>query len=147
MGFIDKFCVLDDAKAFTAGTTIFTDKYDTAPPTTPARQVADGEPLALCISVDVAAAGSTDTTSIAALTDGDAALGSPTELFKVTIPNAVLTAGKQLAFPLPIGLTYERYIGGRIVLGSGDTITLSADIRPLSLVEKVRYYAKGYVNT
>jgi hypothetical protein len=141
---LDKLGLLDDAKAFTAGTTLFTDKIDLG---AVARALGDGEPLLMKITIDVAAAGSTDTTSFAILTDGDAALGSPTVIITRTIANALLTAGSKHYVPLPPGVTLEQYLGGRIILGSGDSVTATVAVVPWSMAnDSPKYYAKGYSN-
>ena len=141
---LDKLGLLDDAKAFTAGTTLFTDKIDLG---SAARALGDGEGLVMKITVDVAAAGSTDTTSFHILTDGDSALGSPTVIIGRTIANALLTAGSKHYVPLPQGVTLEQYLGGKIILGSGDSITATVAIVPASMAnDSPHYYPKGYSN-
>ena len=145
MAFRDKLTTLCDAQALTAGTTVFTDVIDLT--LVAGRQVGDGEPMCMVVTVDVAAAGSTDTTQLQVRTDDAAALTSPTILASRTIPNALLVAGSQWVLPVPPGSPYLQYLGGAIVLGSGDSITLSAAIVPQSMVDMRKDYAKGYVNT
>jgi hypothetical protein len=144
--FIDKLLLLDDGKSLTAGTTVSTDKIDLGD-ITPNRQVGDGEPLALVICVDTAYAGSTDTNTFNVLTDADAALGSPTILAARTIPKALLVAGARFVIPIPPGGPFERYLGASYVVGSGDTGVITTFIQPLSMVVKLKDYAKGYVNS
>lgn len=141
--FIDALGQLSDAQALTAGTTVSTNKVDLGD-RTPKRQIGIGEALALVMTVDVAAAGSTDTFRFDVVTDGDAALGSPAILSSRTIAKAKLVAGAQFVFPLPPDLNYERYLGAQYVVGSGDTITVSMSVVPLSFVGTRQDYAKGY---
>lgn len=144
---LDKLLQLSDAQAITAGTTVSTNKVDLGS-TTPAVQIGTGEPMVIVISVDVAAAGSTDTTAFAVVTDADAALGSPTVHSSVTIPNAQLTAGKIIILPIPTTIPLqERYLGLRVVLGSGDTITITAHVQPASMASEAypRAYNVNYV--
>lgn len=138
----DALCVLEDSTAFTNGTTYTTYCYDTGN-TTPKRDLGAGEPMCLVFSVGVAAAGSTDTTSFAATSGTSATDGSTgvKTLATSTIANALLTAGSQHVIPIPNSANIQRYIYGRVILGSGDTITLDVDLIPLSLVPKRASYA------
>jgi len=101
-----------------------------------------GEPMCLLFTIDVVAAGSTDTTDLMAVTSANANLSSHIELLSWRIANASLTAGSQWIIPLPGGANlYRRYIGGRVELGSGDTLTFSCDMIPLSDASKLETYA------
>ena len=138
----DALTQLADGQAFTAGTTYTTYCYDTGN-TTPKRDMGAGEPLALVFSLGVAAAGSTDTTSFAA-TSGTSATNGATgakELASAVIANALLTIGSQHVIVIPPSANIQRYIYGRVVLGSGDTVTCDVDLMPLSMVPKQANYA------
>lgn len=142
---LDALARLSNAQALTAGTTVSTDKYDLGA-VTPRRDIGAGEPMAIAVTVDVAAAGSTDTTAIRLVSDEDAALGSPTIHLSRTIANALLVAGALIVIPIPQGpQPYERYLGLSVVLGSGDTVTLSAYIVPQSSIPFDKHYASAIV--
>lgn len=142
--FLDALARLANAQAFIAGTTPTTDKYDLGD-ITPRRDPGAGEPMALVFTVDVAAAGATDTTQLQLVSDEDAAIGSPTVHVARTIANALLTAGSRHVIPIPPRpQNYERYLAGRVVLGVGDTLTASCYIVPMSHIESLQYHAAGY---
>lgn len=141
---LDALLQLADAQAFTAGTTASTNKVDLGA-ITPRRDIGAGEAMAVVITIDVAAAGSTDTTAFQLVTDEDAALGSPTVHLSRTIANALLVAGAQIVLPIPMSpQDFERYLGIRVVLGSGDTLTASAHVVPLDYIPLIKTYARGY---
>ena len=109
---------------------------------TPKRDLRAGEPMTLIFCVDVAAAGSTDTTDLKLVqaTTADLATGT-VALVTRRIANAKLTAGSIHVLPIPPDPLPLRYLGGRVELGSADTITVSAYILPLSFVQKYTSYA------
>lgn len=112
---------------------------------TPKGDFGAGEPLALVFMVDVAAAGSTDTTHLVLLQDTAAGLTTaPIRLVDRLIANALLTAGSIWVLPIPPTSTPLRYVGGKVELGSSDTITVSAYILPMSFISKLRTYAAGF---
>jgi hypothetical protein len=113
---------------------------------TPKRDPYAGEPMCLVFQVGVAAAGSTDTTDFIAVQSANSNLSSHTEVAKRRIANALLTAGSLHIVPLPPGVQTTRYGGGRVELGSGDTVTVSCWLAPLKDVQQYdRYYAPGSV--
>jgi len=138
----DALTQLADGQAFTAGTTYTTYCYDTGN-TTPKRDMGAGEPLCLVFSLGVAAAGSTDTTQLGASSGTSATDGSTGAkiLATATIANALLTIGSQHVIVIPPSVNIQRYLYGRVVLGSGDTVTADVDLMPLSLVPKTAYHA------
>lgn len=138
----DALTKLADGLAGTAGTTYSTYCYDTSA-VSPGRDTGVGEPLCLVFSVGVVAAGSTDTTSFAATSSTSATDGSTAalELASAVIANALLTAGSVHVIPIPPSANIQRYIYGRLVLGSGDTITIDIDLVPQSFVGKYKSYA------
>jgi hypothetical protein len=108
----------------------------------PAREPGTGEPLALVFSVGVAASGSTDTTDLKVVTSTAAGLATSTiALVTRRIANALLTAGSKHVLPIPPGSVTQRYIGGRVELGSGDTITVDVDLVPMSFIGQNKAYA------
>lgn len=111
---------------------------------TPKRDIGDGEPMCLLFTVDVAAAGSTDTTDLMLVQSVNADLTSYDVLVRRRVANASLTAGARVVVPIAPGAITKRYIGGRIELGTGDTITVSCWLQPLSMVDLDNvHYATG----
>lgn len=143
---LDALARLSNAQALTAGTTVSTDKYDLGD-VTPRRHIGDGEPMAIVITVGVAFAGSTDTNSFQLVTDEDSALGSPTIHLTRVVAGALLVAGAMVVLPIPPGIQeHERYLGVRYIIGSGDTITVSASIVPQNFIARLpKNHASGFV--
>lgn len=138
---------LSDAQAVTSADAYSTNAVDLGA-ATPARDIAAGEPMAVMVTVDVAAAGDggsmTDTFDLMAVNSPNANLSSHVELCKRRVAGALLVAGAIVILPLPPMMNY-RYLGARYELGTDDTITVSAWVTPLSFISKLRAYAKGYV--
>lgn len=140
----DSLCKLADGLAVTDTDAYTTYSYDTGN-VTPKNNIGAGEPLALVYSVGVAAAGSTDTSHFFVIFATSADLGTGTiKAIDRLIANALLTAGKRVVLPIPPMLAPLRYIGGRVELGSGDTITIDCDLVPLSSVPEMDIYASGF---
>jgi hypothetical protein len=112
----------------------------------PERELGGGEPMVLAFVVDVAAAGSTDTTDLMAVCSANENLSSHKECASRRIANARLTAGSIHYVPVPPGSVVERFFGGRTELGSGDTITVSIYLIPQKLAQvQDPYYSTGIV--
>lgn len=109
---------------------------------TPKRDPGNGEPLALVWSVGVAAAGSTDTSDLIVVmaTTADLATGT-IAISTMRVANALLTAGSRHVQPIPPYTGPLRYLGGRVELGTGDTITVDCDLVPLSFAGISKSYA------
>ena len=138
---LDALTQLADTVAVTDTDSYTTYSYDLGN-VTPKRNPGAGEPLCLVFTVDADAAGSTDTTDFMAVTSANANLTSHIELLSWRIANASLTAGTIWVIPLPGNANlYRRYIGGRVELGSGDTVTISCNLIPLSFASKLETYA------
>lgn len=113
---------------------------------TPKRNVGTGEPLCIVFVVVVAAAGSTDTTDLILVQSANASLASEDQLIKRRIANASLTAGSIWPIDIPQGYPTKRYLGGRVELGTGDTLTVDCYLLPRSAVDGFKqYYAPGTV--
>lgn len=109
------------------------------------RDIGIGEPLALVVTVGVAADFTTtdETYQFQLETDDNESLTSPTVIADRTIAAAALTAGSIHVFPL--GFDNERYLQVRYVLGgTTPSITVDAQLQPLSMVDGYRQYANGY---
>ena len=136
---MDKELLLADTQAFAAdaGTT---NVYDLGV----GINLGDGEPMALCISVDVAADFTTtdETYAVDIQTDDNAAFASPTSVVKVTITAAKLVVGALLTMPIPYGATFERYLRAFVdVGGTTPSVTLTIFLQPVSMIDKRKDYA------
>jgi hypothetical protein len=139
----DALTQLADGFAPTQGTTTYsTYSYDCGN-VDPDREVGTGEPLCLVFSVGVAAAGSTDTTYFEAVSSSSGTdLSTDVKvLASRLIANASLTAGSVHVVPIPPGSVDQRYLGARITMGSGDTVTVDIDLVPQSFVGLYKSYA------
>ncbi len=119
--FVDKFLMMADAAAIAlnAGNAIApnTDVIDLgASPTL--RDLGAGEPIYLVLNVDTAFVGSGATVQFQLATDSVAALTTSktvhidTTAISIGTNNAAFAIdGYTLVYPLPLGVTYERYMG------------------------------------
>lgn len=138
---IDAHCLFSDAQAVSADAAS-TNYMDLGV----ARNLFDGEPLAVVIQVDVAADGTTtdETYEFQIETDDNTSFSSPTDLLAHSIGYASLTAGSVHVLPIPVGAAVERYL--RVYYNVGGTtpsITVTAFLQPLSMVQKYKSYADG----
>ena len=109
-----------------------------------ARNIFDGEPMAVVLTVDVAADGTTtdETYEFQIETDDNASFSSATDLLVHSIGYASLTAGSQHILPIPVGAAVEQYM--RVyynVGGTSPSVTVTAFLMPLSMVSKRKVYA------
>ena len=139
--FIDSQLLLSDAQALTA-TADSTNVIDLGSD----RDVGRGCPMALFISVDVAAdvASGNETYQFQLETDDNAGMSSSTIVADATIDKTALTAGSRHV--IPMGITNERYLQGVYTLGgTSPSVTITASVQPMDMVatEDV-VYASGY---
>jgi hypothetical protein len=142
MGYVDAQCLLSDAQAVTADAAS-TNTYDTDSST---NDIGVGEPLVVEFSIDVAADGTTtdETYEFQVISSAAANLGTPTILSQRTIGYATLVAGYKFWLPIPSGKVL-RYVGAYYnVGGTSPTVTVTANIKPQSMVEELKYYPKAY---
>lgn len=143
--YLDALLLLSDAQAFSSDAAS-TNTIDLGN-VTPKRNIGDGEPLAMCIGVDVAADFTTadETYEFQFIQSVNADLSSPTNLISRTIAASLLTAGTLHVIPIPAGAVTARYIGA-FFNGGGTTPTITATIwiAPLSMIQRFQVYAKGY---
>lgn len=137
--FLDSQLLFSDAQAVTADAAS-TNQIDLGVE----RNLFDGEPMAVVLQIDVAADGTTtdETYEFQIETDGDSAFGSPTDLVVHSIGYASLTAGSTHVLPIPIGVSVERYL--RLyynVGGTSPSVTVTAFLQPLNMVQKYKSYA------
>jgi len=111
---------------------------------TPNREIGAGEPMSVVFVITTAAAGSTDTTDFLAVNSANANLSSHTEVAVRRVANALLTAGAIIDLRIGSGSITSRYLGGRVELGSGDTVSAEAYVMPSSFVQSFKSYANGY---
>lgn len=111
--------------------------------------IGTGEPMAFVVSVGVAADHTTgdETYEFDIVTATDAALStSLTTLAKYILDYTLLTAGAIIILPVPAGAVVQRYIGLKYIGGgTTPTITVSAELQPLSMIQKQAYYTSAIV--
>lgn len=155
--FIDAQCQLSSAQAITVDA-VSTNAYDLgAVPTGTANGAAPdpsiGEPMGIVVAVTVAADSTTadETYAFEAIQSTVTALTSPDVLVRVPFTAAqaaagALAAGTIVVIPLPSGSVTKRFIGLNYdVGGTTPTITCSAWVAPLSMIQKQRFYTSAIV--
>jgi hypothetical protein len=108
------------------------------------RNLGLGTPMAVLVTIDVAAGGTTPTLTIAIQTDDNASFSSPTTVTGTTsaLAAAALTAGAKFVYVLPADTTMERY--SRVAYtpgGTSPTVTVTAALLPLSMIQNEANYA------
>lgn len=140
--FLDAHLSLSDAQALTA-TAASTNYYDAGA----ARAIGDGEPLAALVTIDVAAdfASSNETYVITVESDDNTSFSSATTLASRTMTAAERAAGSRIIIPIPPSTPAERYYRLNYTLaGTTPTVTLTAQIQPMSMLQNERVYAGGF---
>lgn len=143
---IDSQCRLSSAQALTA-TGVSTNTYDSG---AAGNAVGIGEPLCIAFTVDVAADHTTgdETVQFQVIQSANADLSSQDVLAQTDtsfLTATKLVAGYKLYLPIPPSLKSKRYLGARYVLGgTTPSITVTAEIQPLSMVQNDQTYASGY---
>ena len=110
-------------------------------------QYLDGEPMAVVITVDVAADATTgdETYAFVIQTDDNSSFSSTTAVLSQTVLAAALTVGAQIVMLIPVGVSLERYLRLYFdVGGTTPTVTVTASVMPLSMIDKRKFYPKGY---
>jgi hypothetical protein len=143
MAFLDKQTRLGSAQAFSAsGAT--TDYYDASS----ARNLGDGEPMALVFTVTTGADYTTtdETYTFALQCDDNTGFSTPLtcESRTVSAASSGLVAGTQVVLPIPTGLV-EQYVRGYLTLGgTTPSISVTTDIVPMSFVRKPKDYPSSF---
>lgn len=109
-----------------------------------AKNLFDGEPLAIVVIVDVAADGTTtdETYRFDIQTDDNSGFSSATTLLQHSIGYASLTAGSKHVIPVPVGVEVEQYLRLYYTLGgTTPSITVTSFLIPLNMVQKDKSYA------
>lgn len=109
------------------------------------RDIAVGEPLCVCITVDIAAGGTAPTLQISAVESAAAALTSPNTLAATaTLAAAALTAGARFYLVLSPGVSPLEFLGLIYTLGgTAPTVTVTANVIPLRFAQLDTYGASG----
>jgi hypothetical protein len=143
--FVDALGQLSDAQALSA-TGFSTNTIDLSN-VTPKIDIGIGEPMCIAFAVDVAAdtASGDETYTFQFVQSANANLSSPDILAQVAIARATLVAGYKFYLPIPSPLITKRFIGVQYTLGgTTPSITVTAFLQPLSMVQNEKVYAKGY---
>lgn len=138
--YIDSLLKFSDAQALTA-TADSTNVVDLGAD----RDIGMGEPVAVVITVGVAADITTgdETYQFQVETDSVEALSSATVIADQTVAAANLTAGDKVV--LPIGHANERYLQVVYTLGgTTPSVTVDAQLMPMSQIDGYTNYANGY---
>lgn len=142
--FRDKLNEYSDAQALTA-TAASTNVIDHGPGTE--RRLGTGEPMAAVISVDVALAGTSPTFQATLQSDDAAAFGSAATVAE-SAQYSALAAGAKVIIPIPPGQATERFTRLNYTLGgTTPTITVTAHLVPMSMIENYAAYADGFAIT
>lgn len=138
---LDNLLKFSDAQALTA-TAVSTNVVDLSSD----RDIGIGEPMALVVSVGVAADFTTgdETYQVTLQTSTDEAFTSPiTVVASAAINGDELAAGAKVV--LPIGFDNKQYLRVNYTLaGTTPTATVDAFLQPLSMIDGSRDYANGY---
>jgi hypothetical protein len=145
-----------EAAALTA-TAVSTNCYDTGAPYVSggiSNDIGTGEPLAIVIAIGVAADFTTTdetylfqaiTATATDLTTGQKIVASTTT-YAGAGPVGILSAGRVLVLPIPPGSIDQRYVGAKYTgAGTTPTITVTAWIAPMSMIQLQEYYKTAIV--
>jgi len=140
--FLDAQTLMWDATALTSDAAS-ANTYDTG---AAGNDISVGEPLALIISVDVAASvDGTQTYEFQVIQSASENLGTPDILvtvpFTTALATTLLTAGKIIVVPIPPGAITKRYLGAYFNGANTPTITVTAWFAPMSMIQRDKYYA------
>jgi len=109
------------------------------------RDIGVGEPMAVVVYAESAFGGTTPTIAVSIETDDNTSFSSGTVLTtsQAYTPATLTAAADKIVIPLP--MNNERYIQLNYDMsGTSPTLTVSAYLMPLSLVENQRYYPNNY---
>lgn len=111
------------------------------------RDIGIGEPMCVCVTVDVAAGGTTPTLQISVVESAAAALTSPTTLVATAVlAAAALTAGARFYLVIPPGVSPLEFLGIIYTLGgTSPTITVTANVIPLRFAQADAYGAAAFI--
>jgi hypothetical protein len=142
--YLDSQLKLSDSQALTA-TAVSTNVINLGTD----NQLTGGEPVALVVFIEVAADGTTtdETYNFELQTATDEAFTTPIVLCEATPGYAELTAGKKVVL-FGGGQENEQYVRVNYVLGgTTPSVTVSAYLSPISMIDFYKDYANGYTVT
>ncbi len=138
---LDKLNQYSDAQALTASAAS-TNVIDHGPGAE--RRLGTGEPMAVVITVDVALAG-TSPTFQATLQSDDAEAFPSAGTVAQSKQYSALAAGAKVVIPVPPGEATERYTRLNYTLGgTTPSITVTAQLQPMSMIQNDAVYADGF---
>jgi hypothetical protein len=110
------------------------------------RNIGIGEPMAVVLTVDVAAGGTSPTLAFALQTDDNSGFSSAaTVASSATLTGAQLVAGAQFVLPIPADLSIERFVRLNYTLGgTSPTVTVTAFLQPANMVQNYFSYPDGF---
>ncbi len=109
------------------------------------RDIGVGEPMAVVVYAESAFGGTTPTIAVSVETDDNTSFSSGTILTtsQAYTPATLAAANDKIVIPLP--MTNEQYIQLNYDMeGTSPTLTVSAYLMPLSMVENRREYPNNY---
>ncbi len=137
---IDNQLSFSDAQSLSA-TGASTNLIDT---TATERRLGSGEPLAVVVTVDTALAGTSPTFAFALQSDDNSGFSSAaTVVTSATISGAAnAPAGARFILPVPPASATERYLRLNYTLGgTTPTITVTAELQPMSMIQTETLFA------
>lgn len=143
---LDALLMVSDAQAVTADA-VSTNTIDLGA-SSPSREIGSGEPMAMLVTVDVAADFTTgdETYAFELIQSAAANLSSATVLNHRVLTAAQLALGAIFAIPLPPGTPSQRYLGMNYdVGGTTPTMTVTAALVPQRFIDMIKNYARNYV--
>lgn len=143
MSVLDKNLQFSDSQALTVDVDS-TNHYDA----TTDRDIGPGEPMAVVVFAESAFGGTTPTIAVSVETDDNGSFSSGTVITtsQVHTPATLTAANDQIVIPLP--MNNERFIQLNYDMeGTNPTLTVSAYLMPMSMVQNQRYYPNNYTVT
>ena len=142
---LDILARLANAQAFTDSDLVSENTYNLQQAN---RRVGTGTKLSLVFVITTAAAGDsaslTDTCRFMAVEDSQASLATAREIISRLVPAADLAVGAIIEVPLPSQTPTLQYLGAKVDLGTGDTVSADCYVIPSDQVQAFFAHAKGY---
>lgn len=144
MAYMDAQLLFSDAQALTGTSAVASTNYVNLG--TAYSYLGTGEPMAVAITVDVAAGGTSPTLTVAVQSDDNTSFSSAaTVATTAAIAGATLVAGYEIVIPIPAGVSTEQYLRlSYIQGGTTPTITVTARLTPLRLLSNMHYVPNSY---
>ena len=102
--------------------------------------------MCVVITVDVAAGGTSPTLQATLQSDDNSSFSSAASVVAgPTLAAAAMTKGAKFFLPIPPGTLTERYLRMNYTVGgTSPTVTVTAEIQPMSMIQSEAYYKRGY---